>query len=420
MKTSNVRILSIVGVMSVALALPACGGGNGNPEEDAGLDGSVRDGATDGATDDMGDMGGGPSDADTDDGVPPTDMGTACEPSCGARVCGLDPTCGQPCGECTTTQACNAGGQCITAPVGSPAITALTVTPSTFGPSTEGTFSATVTDPQGLTNITGGVLRDPESGESYGDFEGSGGVYTITLDWDAINDLRDIDAPAGGGLRIFEAVFTDMSGNMATRQVSATFACGGSQVTCEPGVCVSLSTVTACGSCENDCTDVEVTTDDLFVDATGCQAADPQPYCTITLTENVRQSCDAACSARGVSCDTTEQHFGGFLSGYCAEPCSPVDSACAGGTGTCTTVDVDGTPTDLCVRSGSGVSEFAGCSVSADCDNGGVCQALAGNVVGDPLTCGETPPATIPAVTELGTQTGDFDFARMYCQCVRP
>lgn len=417
MKTADVRILSILGVISLALALPACGGGN-NPGEDAGPDGSARDQDTDGATDE--DMGGGPSDGSVDDGVPPTDMGTTtCEPECGARVCGLDPECGQPCGECTTTQACNGSGQCVTAPAGSPAITALTVAPGTFGPNTTGTFSATVTDPQGLANITGGILRDPESGESYGDFTGSNGQYTLSLDWDAINDVRDIDAPAGGGLLVFEALFTDASGNTATRQVSAIMACGGGQATCEPGECISLTDVSACGSCANDCTDVEVDTEELLVDATGCQVEGSDAYCTVTLTENVRQSCNAACAARGVECDTTEQHFGGFLSGYCAEPCSPVDSACANGTGTCTTVDVDGTPTDLCLRSDSSVSEFAGCSTSADCANDGVCQELAGDVVGDPLTCSETPPATIPAVTELGTQTGDFDFARMYCQCLR-
>ena len=188
----------------LALALPACGGGS-NPGEDGGQDGSVRDGDTDGATDE--DMGNGPNDGSVDDGVPDPDMGTpTCEPACGARVCGLDPECGQTCGECTTTQACNGSGQCVTAPVGSPAITALTVAPGTFGPTTTGTFSATVTDPQGLTNITGGVLRDPESGESYGDFEGSGGVYTITLDWDAINDLRDIDRRKDAASRLLECL----------------------------------------------------------------------------------------------------------------------------------------------------------------------------------------------------------------------
>lgn len=419
MKTSIVRILSVMGVLGMALGLPACGS-SPRPDQgvDAGTDGGSRDGATDDGSID-GDMGEGPTDGAIDDGVPPVDMGPPCQPDCAGLECGLDPLCGESCGDCPSTEACGNGGQCVAAPPGSPSVTSLTVSPTTFDPTTTGEFRATVTDPQGLGNITGGTLRDPVSGDSYGDFAGSNGTYTITLSWDDINNVREIDAAAGGSLRIFEAVFTDMSGNTATRQVSATMSCGAGMATCGSGECVSLTSITACGSCANDCTDVEFSSVGVTVDATGCQA-DAVPYCTVTLTEAVRRNCNAACASRSLECDTTEQHFGGYASGYCAEPCSPVDSACAGGNGTCTTVDVEGTPTDLCLWTSTDVSMFPACSQTSDCANSGVCQPLSGDVVGPPLNCMGTAPPTLPAVTELGTQTGDFDFAQMYCQCRRP
>lgn len=272
----------------------------------------------------------------------------------------------------------------------------------------------------GLTDITGGLLRDPVSGSSYGSFVESAGTYSITLTWAQINGVRSIDAAAGGTARVFEAVFTDMAGNMATRQVSVTMSCGASAATCTPGVCVDLTSRTACGSCSNDCTDAEVDTGGVSVDANSCRPGSGTPYCTFTMREGVRRSCAAACSSRSLTCDPDEDQFGGYASGYCAAPCGAVGAACMTNAGVCSTVDVDGTPTDLCVLSGEDVSAFPACSEDTDCSSGGVCMPLAGDVVGAPLSCGDTPPATTPAVTDFGTQAGTFAFAQMYCQCRRP
>ena len=42
-----------------------------------------------------------------------SDCYTPCTPECGDRECGLDPVCGEPCGECTGSwEACNEKGQC--------------------------------------------------------------------------------------------------------------------------------------------------------------------------------------------------------------------------------------------------------------------------------------------------------------------
>jgi len=38
-----------------------------------------------------------------------------CEPECGARVCGVDPVCGEPCGECGADATCDDAGQCVAA-----------------------------------------------------------------------------------------------------------------------------------------------------------------------------------------------------------------------------------------------------------------------------------------------------------------
>ena len=94
MQTSIVRILSVLGIVGIALGVPACGGkASMDGGTDGGSDGSVRDGDTeDGAVDD--DMGG-LNDGSVDDGVPPMDMGPPCEPDCSGLDCGLDPECGE-------------------------------------------------------------------------------------------------------------------------------------------------------------------------------------------------------------------------------------------------------------------------------------------------------------------------------------
>jgi hypothetical protein len=114
------------------------------------------------------------------------------------------------------------------------------------------TFSAVLTDPQGIDDLIGGTLKDP-GGATYGAFATSGqeGSYGITLSWDQINQVAPITFDAGSSQqREFVAEFFDAAGNVATKSVLVTLACGPGLGACH-GTCFSDSTESAacyCGS----------------------------------------------------------------------------------------------------------------------------------------------------------------------------
>ncbi|MFO0558604.1 MAG: FG-GAP-like repeat-containing protein [Polyangiales bacterium] len=54
------------------------------------------------------------------DAAPRPDADTRCIPECGARRCGPDPRCGQPCGACADGNQCDFSGACVPLPLPSP------------------------------------------------------------------------------------------------------------------------------------------------------------------------------------------------------------------------------------------------------------------------------------------------------------
>jgi hypothetical protein len=133
-------------------------------------------------------------------------------------------------------------------------------------------ITAVLTDPDGIDDLIGGSITDPDTGGSYGAFATAAaeGSYSISLGWDAINAVRPIDAMPGGSPRVFRSEFFDVAGNKATRDISITFACDAGDVSpaffcqtflgepCTPTLCGGVCTEVRldpnnCGTCRNVC-----------------------------------------------------------------------------------------------------------------------------------------------------------------------
>lgn len=345
----------------------------------------------------------------------------ACIPDCTGRECGLDPVCAQSCGDCLGSETCSGAGQCQSAPNGSPVVNPLTVNPTTITPTASGLFSATVTDPNGLSDITGGILRDPSNGATYGSFTGgTGGNYSVSMTWNQINTVRTIDAATGSTSRVFEAVFSDAGGNQGTRQVTATLSCGVNSATCTPGTCSALTSLTRCGSCTNNCNDANFTSNDLVVNATACVVDTGSAHCTFNLGQLNRASCTAACSARGLTCDDTQTQAAGYIVGACLNACSA--GSCPTGQ-TCTPVNNSaGQTLTVCIPDNQSVAGLRACSLDSDCGTGGLCTPLTegGAPLGVDLSgCAQTPAAAIPPDASLGLVGGDWNFFQVFCKCRR-
>jgi hypothetical protein len=117
-------------------------------------------------------------------------------------------------------------------------------------------ISALVTDPDGIDDVIGGVLIDPESGGTYGALSTAAteGAYSIALTWEAIRQVREIDGPAGGQARTFRAEFSDMAAHIATRNLSVQLVCNTDPALhlCA-GACSNLNEGLHCGSCARAC-----------------------------------------------------------------------------------------------------------------------------------------------------------------------
>jgi len=202
--------------------------------------------------------------SDGDDG----DAGCSSDADCkGSRVCDTgvcvdyEPGAGPTTGSSTSTSGAGGGTSEPGAPeflsfgTNVPALDGGADTPSV-------TFTAVVTDPDGVDDVIGGSLLD-QSGAPYGAFATSGqeGAYEMTLTWEQINTVSAIDFdPGPGASRTFTAEFFDASGKKATRSISLSLTCDGSSA-CDGDcglarcttACVWLGSDQDCGACGNDC-----------------------------------------------------------------------------------------------------------------------------------------------------------------------
>lgn len=115
-------------------------------------------------------------------------------------------------------------------------------------------ITAVVTDPDGVDDLIGGALVDPDSNATYGAFATSAaeGAYEIRLTWGQLNEVRRIDAPVAGAPREFLAQFYDVAGHVADEELSIKLRCATEDLGVCDGVCTDLATDPEnCGTCDS-------------------------------------------------------------------------------------------------------------------------------------------------------------------------
>lgn len=116
-------------------------------------------------------------------------------------------------------------------------------------------FTAVLTDPDGVDDIVGGVLKDL-SGASYGAFAtaASEGAYEVRVDWEMVNSSEEISGVAETDSRTFLAEFFDQAGHRVSREVTLDLVCDDDiSRPCYDGECRPLVTVDDCGACGRQC-----------------------------------------------------------------------------------------------------------------------------------------------------------------------
>lgn len=279
-----------------------------------------------------------------------------CTPICGPRVCGRDPVCGASCGSCADGT-CNAGGQCETSTPGGPQIVMLSTNVTTLASSQTLLITAIVTDPDGIDDVIGGTLFDPDTEATYGAFVTSAaeGAYQLSLTWAQINTVKPINAGAEGAPRRFLARFFDTAAHSTQREIVTTLQCSAAGVlTACDGRCVDLQTDEQnCGTCNHPagnagsemltCRDGQPSCEDPDLslcgltcvglgwdeaNCGGCNRRCPRPpsgeewYCDFGHTETEydcmalvhagsRVPCADLCTAIGYLCDHGEMTYSG-------------------------------------------------------------------------------------------------------------
>jgi hypothetical protein len=115
-------------------------------------------------------------------------------------------------------------------------------------------ITSVVTDPDGVDDLIGGALVDPDTNATYGAFATSAaeGAYEIRLGWGQLNDVRPIDAPVTGVSRVFVAQFYDVAGHVAEQELTVKLRCSLDDMGVCDGDCIDLATDPEnCGACDS-------------------------------------------------------------------------------------------------------------------------------------------------------------------------
>jgi hypothetical protein len=173
-----------------------------------------------------------------------------CVPACGGRTCGPDPICGVSCGSCTGG-VCGADGTCSGGGPGAPRILSFTSSRTALGEGGRTTFTAIVTDPDGIDDLIGGMLVDGATGGTYGAFATSAaeGAYSLDLEWFQI--MGSLDSGLSPTPRVFRARFYDVDGHASEAELTLSLGCAGGELLCGHS-CVPPDN-NHCASCTDRC-----------------------------------------------------------------------------------------------------------------------------------------------------------------------
>ncbi|MCY1061722.1 hypothetical protein [Nannocystis sp. SCPEA4] len=156
------------------------------------------------------------------------------------------------------------------------------------------TFTAILTDPDGVTDIVGGSLRSADDSLDFGPFVAAGqpGTYSISLSWTQIHQTEAIEFEGGDSSRMFRAVFFDQAALKAVEEVSLDLVCAGGAAC--GGICTDLALDGLnCGACEFTC--------DGGSDACESGACLPAWSACVNFDDGL-ETCSAVCQAVGETC----------------------------------------------------------------------------------------------------------------------
>ncbi|MCA9557168.1 MAG: hypothetical protein KC583_01280 [Myxococcales bacterium] len=180
--------------------------------------------------------------------------GGDCEPTCGARVCGPDPTCGTSCGVCNEG-ACNTQGQCeVNRDPSAPRFLQFGTNVQVLNDGDTAVFTAVLTDDDGIDDLIGGTLIDARTGSTLGSFVSAAqeGAYSLRVTWDDFHTSSPLNFGPNGEERTFRAEFFDAGGLSSSAETTLRLRCGSAGHSACDAVCFDLQTdQNNCGRCGN-------------------------------------------------------------------------------------------------------------------------------------------------------------------------
>jgi len=167
------------------------------------------------------------------------------------------------------------------------------------------TFTAILTDPDGVDDIVGGSLLSEDESSDFGPFVAAGqpGTYSIVLSWDQIHQAAPINFENGEMPRVFQARFFDQKANKASKTAQIVLFCtnGGA---CD-GVCKDFTADgDNCGTCGHFCEG-------------GCVDGDCGPlFSSCFSVDGPLDRCDEMCESLQETCVENGCGIGSTVSWY--------------------------------------------------------------------------------------------------------
>ena len=191
----------------------------------------------------------------------------------------------------TSGDASTSSGSTTTSSDGAPFFLSFSTNVGTITDGESVVFTATVSDPDGLDDIAGGTLLTGDGAFSYGPFVAAGqeGTYSITVSWDAIDQVNAIEFERVDVERIFRAEFFDSKGKSAFRDTKVTLSCPGG------------------GACDGACKDFQADAENCGTCGKICEGGCESAVCGPVFGECIDMgsgfvSCAGYCQGKGEQC----------------------------------------------------------------------------------------------------------------------
>lgn len=166
------------------------------------------------------------------------------------------------------------------------------------------TFTAVVTDPDGVGDVIGGSLTSPDGQIAYGAFATSSeeGAYQLILSWAQIHQADPLSFETPSLVRTFRAEFFDQSGKSAWKTADITLTCDDG-IRAAPAACNGTCTDLAndsdhCSTCGNVCKVYQPGN----LDVGACEQSTCPPTFVHCVSYQDFTSCADICASIGETC----------------------------------------------------------------------------------------------------------------------